>query len=154
MSLQTSKTILKVFGIISIIFAVLGIIAGVTAVAGGALVGAGAAAGKVTGSEQVAGGVALLGFGGLLIIIGSVVELLSGIFSVRASNDISKIMPAWVFALIGLIFSIPSVVSAIMAAMNNTATNATSNVISSIIGLALSILIFVAATNIKSAARK
>lgn len=149
MSLNTSKTILKVFGIISIIFGVLGIIGGVMAIAGGALIGVGAAAGEVAGSSELAGGVAILGFGGILIVISAVVELISGIFSVKASNDISKIMPAWVFAVIGLIMSILSAIGTFV-----TKANTNSTVAGTIIGLGLSILIFVAANNIKKAAGK
>lgn len=151
MNLNTSKMILKVFGIISIIFGIIGIVAGILAIAGGALIGAGAAAGEVTASSEMAGGVALLGFGGLLIIIGSVVELLSGIFSVKASNDISKIMPAWWFALISLVMGIVNII--VMVVQKSQATN-TSNIVSAVIGLLISILIFVAANTIKKAAGK
>lgn len=151
MNLNTSKMILKVFGIISIIFGILGIVAGIMAVAGGAIIGAGAAAGEIAADSKLAGGVALLGFGGLLVIVGSVIELLSGVLSVKASNDISKIMPAWVFALIGTITSIISVVSMFM---QKTQPVKTSNLVGAIVGVCTSVLIFVAANNIKKAAGK
>ena len=151
MNLNTSKVILKVSGIISIIFGILGIIAGVMAVAGGALIGAGAAAGQITASNEVAGGVALLGFGGLLVIIGSIIELLSGIFSVKASNDISKIMPAWWFSVLSVIASIVSIVTIVLQKSQPIDPK---NLFGAIVGLLTSILIFFAAETIKKAAGK
>ena len=145
MSLKTSKTILKVFGIISIIFGILGIIGGIMFIAGGSFLGVGLAIGEVQASQDIAAGVGLLGFGGLLILIAAAVELLSGIFSVRASKDSSKIMPAWVFSLIGLIFSIPGLISAISA--NN-------NIVSNIIAALINALVFVAANTVKKSAGK
>lgn len=151
MNLNTSKMILKVSGIISIIFGILGIITGIMAVAGGAIIGAGAAAGEITASNEVAGGVALLGFGGLLIIIGSIIELLSGVFSVKASNDISKIMPAWWFSVISVITSIISIISMVMQKAQPIDTK---SLLGAIVGLLTSILIFFAAETIKKAAGK
>ena len=151
MSLNTSKMILKVFGIISIIFGVLGIIAGAMAVAGGAIIGAGAAAGEVAADAELAGGVALLGFGGLIILVGSIIELISGICSVKAAKDISKIMPAWVFALLGLISAVINVVSLIVG---QTELASTSSIVGTVIGCIINILIFVAASTIKTAANK
>lgn len=151
MSLSTSKTILKIFGIISIVLGVLGIIAGVIAVAGGAIVGAGAASGEIASTSGLAAGIALLGFGGLIILVMAVIELLSGIFSVRAAKDISKIMPAWVFALLGLISAVINVVSLFVG---QTELASTSSIVGTVIGCIINILIFVAANTIKTAANK
>lgn len=145
MNLSTSKTILKIAGIISIIFGVLGIIGGIMAIAGGSFLGIGLAIGEVQASQDIAAGVGLLGLGGLLILIGAVIELLSGIFSVRASKDISKIMPAWVFSLIGLILSVPGLIAAI---------SANDKIVSNIITVAINALIFVAANTVKKSAGK
>lgn len=151
MSLGASKKILKIFGIISIVFGILGIIAGVMSVAGGALLGTGVAAGEVAAGNDMAAGVALLGFGGLLIIIGSVIELISGVCSVKAANDISKIMPAWIFSLIGVISSLASVISMVMQKAQPVKTN---EIVGAVVGCITSILIFVAANSVKSAAGK
>lgn len=145
MNLSTSKTILKIAGIISIIFGVLGIIGGIMAIAGGSFLGIGLAIGEVPASQDIAAGVGLLGLGGLLILIGAVIELLSGIFSVRAAKDISKIMPAWVFSLIGLILSVPGLIAAI---------SANDKIVSNIITVAINALIFVAANTVKKSAGK
>ena len=145
MNLSTSKTILKIAGIISIIFGVLGIIGGIMAIAGGSFLGIGLAIGEVQASQDIAAGVGLLGLGGLLILIGAVIELLSGIFSVRAAKDISKIMPAWVFSLIGLILSVPGLIAAI---------SANDKIVSNIITVAINALIFVAANTVKKSAGK
>ena len=151
MSLGASKKILKIFGIISIVFGILGIIFGIMSVAGGAILGTGVAAGEVAASNDMAAGVALLGFGGLLIIIGSVIELISGVCSVKAANDISKIMPAWVFSLIGVISSLASVISMVMQKVQPVKTN---EIVGAVVGCITSILIFVAANSIKGAAGK
>ena len=145
MNLSTSKTILKIAGIISIIFGVLGIIGGIMAIAGGSFLGIGLAIGEVQASQDIAAGVGLLGLGGLLILIGAVIELLSGIFSVRAAKDISKIMPAWVFSLIGLILSVPGLIAAI---------SANDKIVSNIITVAINALICVAANTDKKSAGK
>ena len=145
MSLNTSKTILKIAGIFSIIFGILGILGGIASILGGSFLGYGVAAGEVANTKDLAAGIGLLGVFGLLILLAAIVELLSGIFSVRASKDISKIIPAWIFSLIGLIISIPGLISAIQA--NN-------NIISNIITVALNALVFVAANTIKQSAGK
>ena len=145
MNLNTSKMILKVAGIFSIIFGILGIIGGMMAILGGSFLGYGVATGEVANSQDMAIGIGALGVLGLLILIAAIVGLLSGIFSVKASNDISKIMPAWVFSLIGLILSIPGLISAISA--NN-------QVWSNVVAVAINALIFIAANTIKKIAGK
>ena len=153
MNLQTSKTILKVFGIIGIIFGILGVLGGIAAIAGGALIGAGVASAGSSASEAAGVGIALLGFGGLVILVSSVVSIIEGYCSVKASKDISKIMPAWVFALIGIIFSVIGAISTFMAQAQAADKNVTT-IISTIIGVLINLLIFVAANNIKKAAGK
>lgn len=145
MSLDTSKMILKIAGIISIIFGILGIIGGIAAILGGSFLGFGVASGDVAGSQDLAIGIGALGLLGLIVLLDSIVELISGVFSVKASKDISKIMPAWVFSLIGLILSIPNLVSAI---------SSKGDVLSSIVALALNALVFFAANTIKHSAGK
>ena len=153
MSLDTSKTILKVFGYISIVFGVLGILGGIAVIAGGSLIGVGVASGEVQASKDLAAGIAIFGFGGLLILISAAIELMSGVFSVKAAKDISKIMPAWVFSLIGLILSIIQVIMALVQKQPTT-SNPITIIIGHIVGIGISALIFVAANNIKQAAGK
>ena len=154
MSLNASKTILKVFGIISIIFGILGILFGIIAIAGGSIIGAGAAGGEIATDSKLSIAVVFLGLGGLVLIIMSVIDLLSGIFSVKAAKDISKIMPAWVFALLDFISSLIGLIFVLIPVIQKTQAIETNQITSTIIGLLISILIFVAANTIKKEAGK
>ncbi len=134
MTVETSNKILQITGILSIIGGAISFVLGILAIAGGGALEVVAEA----EDEAVAGGVAMiLGF---MILFAAVVSLLEGIFSVRAAKDNSKIQPAWIFAIIGLVSSIISMISNI--------TNGGS-IFSGLLSLALSILIFMAANTIK-----
>ena len=87
MSLNTSKLILKIFGIFSIICGVILIILG-------AMV--------LIGASQLSAGVS----GMAIFFVLGVISLLEGIFSLRGAKDASKIMPAWIFAIIGVIAAV------------------------------------------------
>ena len=154
MSLDASKKILRVFGIITIIFSIFGIIFGILTIIGIGALGIGTATGDVQSNVNLAGAVGLVSIFGLLALIGSIVDLISGICSVKASNDISKIMPAWVFALIGLIFDVIGIIAFFAQKRPDGTAVTPSNILGLIIGLAISVLIFVAANNVKQAAGK
>ncbi len=156
MSLDTSRKILKVFGIITIIFSILGILLGIFAIVGGSAVGIGTATGNVESNGNVAAGVGIIVILGLVALIGSVVDLISGICSVRAANDITKIMPAWVFALIGLVFDVIGIIANFVQKNPNATQGQTAppNILGLAFGLAISVLIFIAANNVKQAAGK
>ena len=154
MSLEASKKILKVFGIITIVFSILGIIIGIIAIAGGSALGIGTATGNVESNANLAAGVGIIALLGLVALIGSIIDLISGICSVRAANDISKIMPAWVFALIGLIFDVIGVIGNFVQKKPEGYQLTASNIIGIVLGLAISVLIFIAANNVKQAAGK
>ena len=154
MSLDASKKILKVFGIITIVFSILGIIVGIMAIAGGSALGIGTATGNVESNANLAAGVGIITLLGLVALIGSIVDLISGICSVRAANDISKIMPAWVFALIGIVFDVVGVIGNFVQKRPDGQPLTPSNIVGLILGLAISVLIFVAANNVKHAAGK
>ena len=135
MSLETSKKILKIFGVIGIIVGILGLIVGLAALAGG-----GVAASIGTSDDEVGlGAVAVIA--GVVMLISGIVSLLEGIFSVRAAKDSSKIMPAWVFAIIGLISGAISFISNIR--------NGASSISGAILSFAISVLVFMAANTIK-----
>ena len=154
MSLEGSKKFLKVIGIINIVFGIIGIIGGVVAIAGGGLLGIGAASGEaaVSASElkgmQV--GIGLAVFGGLFILVASVINVVEGCFDVKASKDISKIMPAWVFAVIGLILCAYSVFKFVS---KQDFSDVSSN-LSVAFDVLISVLTFFAANTIKKAAGK
>ena len=135
MTLETSKKILKIFGIIGIIIGILGIIGGLVALAGG-----GAVASAGTSDDEIGLGVVAI-VAGVFVLISGIVSLLEGIFSVRAAKDSSKIMPAWVFAIIGLVSGAISFITNIR--------NGASSVVGAIISLAISVLVFIAANTIK-----
>ncbi len=136
MNVETSKKILKVFGIIDIITGIIGILVGILALGGGGVLMAAAGA-----EEEVAVGSAIVVIIGVIILIAGIVGLLEGIFSVRAAKDTSKIMPAWVFAILGVVMQAISVCTSFKSGARA--------IITGILWLAVSVLIFVAANTIK-----
>ena len=127
MTVETSRKILKVIGILSIIFGILTILGGVLLAGGGSLA---QQSGEVSFSaEQLQ-----------VLKIGSTLQ---GIFSVRAAKDFNKIMPAWVFAVINFVVSILDAVYGIIRS-TEARTIATAAV-----SVALAILVLGAANKIK-----
>ena len=137
MSLETSRKVLKISGILSIIFGVIGIIMGILVFATGGMIATSMDMG-VEDNAMVAG-ISLAG--GIMAVIAGIIALIEGIFSLKGAQDSAKIMPAWVFAIIGLIFG---VINLIMSFGNGA-----SSIFSNVISLLISALIFVAANTIK-----
>ena len=135
MSVETSEKILKVFGIIAIVIGALGVLVGVLSIVGGGLLGAGL--GDMGGGPLIA---AMAIVAGLVVVVRSIVTLLEGIFSVIASNNYSKIMPAFVFSIIALVLSGLSVINSIVQK---------GGLLFALISLAISCLVFVAANTIR-----
>lgn len=71
----------------------------------------------------------------IFFVIG-LVSLLEGIFSLRGAKDASKIMPAWIFAIIGVIAGVVGLFTG-------------GSLGGSIFSLIINIVIFIAANNIK-----
>ena len=139
MSLEKSQKIVKVLGILSIISAVLGIIA---AIGMFGLTGLGAASLDTAAiDEETAGSLVGLGLIGVVILVSAIVELLQGIFSLRAAKDASKPTPLWVISIISVVFSVISLI--------NSFGSGTQEIFSAIFGLAISCGIFYLANNIK-----
>ena len=86
------------------------------------------------------GGLTILG---IMSLVEGIVDLLLGIFSVRASNDFSKVQPAWVLSIIGLIFAVINVVVNLSGGINYT------SIASSVTAIVFSACIFWAANTIK-----
>ena len=128
MSLKTSKRILKIFGIFDIICGIFLIILGVMV-----LVGA-----SQLSPEEIASDPSLsAGVSGMAIFfILGLLSLLEGIFSIRGAKDAAKIMPAWIFAIIG-------VIAAVVGLFTGGSLGG------SIVSLIVNIVIFVAANKIK-----
>jgi hypothetical protein len=137
MDLETSKKLLKIFGIIIIVLGAIGILIGLLAFAGGGLIAA------ADQSELAAIGAGAAVIAGIILVISGIVSLLQGIFSVRAAKDPSKIMPAWVFAILGIVSSVISIIT--------NWGKGTSSIVGAIVGTAISVVIFIAANNIKKA---
>ena len=139
MSLEKSQKIVKVLGILSIISAVLGIIA---AIGMFGLTGLGAASLDTAAiDEETAGSLVGLGLIGVVILASAIVELLQGIFSLRAAKDASKATPLWVISIISVVFSVISLI--------NSFGSGTQGIFSAIVGLAISCGIFYLANNIR-----
>lgn len=131
MSVNTSRTILKVFGVIGIVIGLIACIASIVVMLGGGLVGIG------TGDLIAAGSVIAIGFVG---IITGLITLIQGACAHRASKDTSKIMPAWIFSVISLISNLINLITLIK---NDSLSFAT------LFPIAVSVLIFAAADTIK-----
>lgn len=128
MSLRTSKLILKIFGIFDIICGVFLIILGVVVLVG---------ASQLSPEEIAADPSLSLGVSGMAIFfVLGLIALLEGIFSLRGAKNASKIMPAWIFAIIG-------VIAAVIGLFTGGSLGG------SITSLIINIVIFIAANNIK-----
>ena len=149
MNLETSKKVLKVFGILNIVFGILGIIIGVIAIAGSGAVGVSSAISNTNPSEQLKEGLVVAFVLGLGMLLFSAIDIIEGIFDLRAAKDISKIMPAWVFSIIGLIGMVFS-----LANFFSNKNFSGSSICGIVISVAISIVTFMAANTIKQAANK
>ena len=146
MSIQNAKSTLKVLGILCVILGILGIIVGIGFMGGGGLLGATAlTSGEVTtaeGAETVTLVTGMVIALGVFTVLSGIVDILLGIFSVRASNDSTKIGPAYVFSIIALVLSVLSVV--LTFSKFNLST-----LLSALPSIVFSVVIFLAARTIK-----
>lgn len=133
MTLEGSKKVLKIFGVLGIIGGILILILGVAALAGGSVLTTGA------DEEEVQLGLMAV-ISGIILVISGIVSLFEGIFSVRASKDITKIGPAWFFALLGIISAVAGVGSAL---------SQNGNISGSIGTLVINGVVFIAANTIR-----
>ena len=142
MSLETSRKILKIFGVLGIIGAIFVLIAGLLVILGGGLAAtdAGAEAG-LTAKDSAA--LMIIGF---ITILTGALSLIEGIVSVKASKDNKYGNLAWIFALL-------SILSSAVNAIYQIATNGfkLGDIITYIITIAIGALILVAANNVKQA---
>lgn len=139
MSLDTSKLILKIVGILGMISGIGTLILGlVVLLTGGILSGAASEVDADLGGAF--GAMTLLGV--IVIIVVGVVTLLEGFFSVRASNNPEKVMPAWIFAIIGFAGAVIGVITNLGGSFSALSTP--------ILTLIENLCIFVAANTIKN----
>ncbi len=110
MSIDTSKTILKIFGILGIISGIANLILGTMTFLGIGLV-AGIAAGM---DEELGGALGVVAIiTAILIIISGLITLLEGVFSLKAVKDATKATPAWIFSILGFVSAVGGVISTI-----------------------------------------
>ena len=139
MSVQTSKSMLKVFGILDVIFGVLLVIFSALAFTGGLM-----ASGAVPMDQAEAGVSSALVFvaGGAMLVLGGF-SLASGILSCRAAKDPSKAQPAFVFAVISLVLAAINLTNAIVGS---------GSPVSAIVSVAINVLLVVAANTLRKEA--
>ena len=140
MSVQTSKSMLKVFGILDVIFGVLLVIFSALAFTGGGLM----ASGAVPMDQAEAGVSSALVFvaGGAMLVLGGF-SLASGILSCRAAKDPSKAQPAFVFAVISLVLAAINLTNAIVGS---------GSPVSAIVSVAINVLLVMAANTLRKEA--
>ena len=146
MSIQNAKSTLKILGILSVILGIFGVIAGLGLVAGGGLFGADTLmSGKVTtadGAETVSMVTGMVMAMGIFTAVSALVDVLLGVFSVRASKDFSKINPAYILSIIALALSVISL-------FMNFAEFNLSTLLSAIPSIVFSVVLFLAAKTVK-----
>lgn len=147
-----SQKILRVISIVQIIEAILLIVFGIMGVMGGAAIGVAdpASVADLTaeaGMSQGDVGGMVAGVG-ISVIVSAFLSILIAVFGLRASNDVNKIMPAWIFSVIGLV---GSCISLVMRAINGTLSG---SLLSVLLSLAIAVLTFWVCNNIKVEAGK
>ena len=126
MSIEASRKILKVWGIIAIVIAAIGMVISLVAIIGGGVM------------NETMGGVLIIP--GIILMISFCILLLWGIFSVRAANDTSRIMPAFVLSTIALVVDAIGLIAVIISR---------GNIIPRIVSICISILVLIAANTIR-----
>lgn len=140
-----SQKALLVFSILKIIGAVLLILGAIAAIFATGVLGAGNV--NITEAERTQG-IAVFSVLSVVLIISAIWGMLCGIFGIRAANDNQKIKIVWVFAIIGIVID---VISLIGTFANGDFANSGAGAIGSMV---MSIVIFVLANNIKREAGK
>ena len=103
MSLNASRKILKISGILCLIAAAISIVGGSITITTG---GMGAALPEMQTDSTVQKGVAALLGVGIATVISGIISLVEGVVSVRASKDNKYGKAAWIFAMISFLVAI------------------------------------------------
>ena len=146
MSIQNAKSTLKILGIFSIILGIIGVILGIGLVAGGGLFGANILSSGAATTTQDVDKVSLVT--GMVMAMGifaavcAFIDVLLGVFSVRASKDFSKIGPAYILSIVALVLSVISL-------FMNLAEFNLSTLLSAIPSIVFSVVLFLAAKAVK-----
>ena len=137
MSVQSSKSLLKVLGIVDIVMGALLLLFSTLTLAGGGLLASGVV--PMDQLEAGASGSLVLVVGGAMLLLGGF-SLAEGILSRRAANAPSKAQPAFVCAIISLVLASVSLISAIVGG---------GSLVSGITGAVINVLLVMAANTLR-----
>ena len=140
MSVESSKSVLKVLGIVDIVMGVLVLLFSALTLAGGGLLASGVVPMDQT-EAGVSGSIVLVASGAMLLLGGF--SLAEGILSRRAANDPSKAQPAFVFAIISLVLASGNLIWAIVGG---------GSLVSVITSVAINVLLVMAANTLRKEA--
>ena len=138
MGIETSKKMLKALGIINLVLGIIFVIIGV--LAAGVVIG-------ISSNSSIPNNYSFLV---ILIVAIGVISIMAGCLDIRAAKDTSKIMPAWIFSIIGLIYSCVNLCLSIA----QNAINDPISVLSLLLSIILSVFTFIAANAVLSANKK
>lgn len=142
MNLETSKKVLKIAGICEIIIAVIVLILGVLAMIGGNdLIG------DVAANSEAQEQAALAIGGGVILAITGVLSIIEGIISYQAGKTGKKKL-----ATVAMVLAAISTISSITGLFSGNNGGA-SNIVSTVVGIALNILVVYAAYVVRQAAQ-
>ena len=142
MNLETSKKVLKIAGICEIIIAVIVLILGVLAMIGGNdLIG------DVAANSDAQEQAALAIGGGVILAITGVLSIIEGIISYQAGKTGKKKL-----ATVAMVLAAISTISSITGLFSGNNGGA-SNIVSTVVGIALNILVVYAAYVVRQAAQ-
>ena len=138
------KTILKVVGILFIIFGAISVIISLLALVGGAALAG--ASGMLEGADagMVAAGGAIVIVAGVVALIQSVIDLIAGILGVKNCDKPEKAQTCFILGVVIIVIAIISDIFAFISSGVNAST-----IISALIGLVLPVLYVVGANKNK-----
>jgi hypothetical protein len=142
MNLETSKKVLKIAGICEIIIAVIILILGVLAMIGGNNL-----IGDVAANSEAQEQAALAIGGGVILAISGVLSIIEGIISYQAGKTGKKKL-----ATVAMVLAALSTISSITGLFSGNNGGA-SNIVSTVVGIALNVLVVYAAYVVRQAAQ-
>lgn len=134
MTVETSRNILNIFGIVDIIHGALELFFGFLATAGGGLL----ASGKLTAASGVTGRLVFMAASVFLLL--GVFSLVEGILSRRAAKDEGSVEPVFVTAVVSLVLAVGTLIGA--AAWSGSPA-------SSIVSIVINVLLVMAADTLR-----
>ena len=134
MRVETSKSILSVFGIVAIVYGVFELLFGFLITAGGRML----ASGRISAEGGITSRTVLMA-GSVFLLLG-VFAIVEGVLSRRAVKDMSGVQAVYVMAIISLGLAVSSLVS-VIACSGSPA--------SSLVSVVINVLLVLAADNLR-----